>query len=126
MTGQLEYLVSKPSATSCLPSLAAKNAIPVPQSHSDLVKFARHDAKYGKVIFTLEKILQGSPTHRSYAYKMDEKDLECVKDLHTTDPWLNKQRIKETKGGLLKDSYLWILDNPNFQRWRDDEASRLL
>jgi len=47
-------------------------------------------------------------------YKMDEKDLECVKDLYTTDLWLDKWRIEETKGGLLKDLYLWILDNPDF------------
>jgi len=56
---------------------------------------------------------------------MDEKDLECVKDLRTTDPWDDKKRIEETKGGLLKDSYLWILDNADFRRWRD-EAGRLL
>lgn len=35
-------------------------------------------------------------------------------------------RIEQTKGGLLKGSYKWILDKPDFQRWRDDEQSRLL
>ena len=30
------------------------------------------------------------------------------------------------KGGLLKDSYRWILENSEFQRWYNDEQSRLL
>ncbi|KAF2184954.1 NACHT-domain-containing protein [Zopfia rhizophila CBS 207.26] len=38
----------------------------------------------------------------------------------------DKKRIEDTKGGLLKDSYHWILGNPDFQRWRDDQQSRLL
>jgi hypothetical protein len=47
-------------------------------------------------------------------------------DLRLTDPRDDKMRIEQTKGGLLEGSYKWILDNPNFQRWRDDEQSRLL
>ena len=47
-------------------------------------------------------------------------------DLRTTDPRDDKTRIEQTKGGLLKDSYRWILDNADFQRWRDDEENRLL
>ncbi|KAI9695437.1 MAG: hypothetical protein M1820_008622 [Bogoriella megaspora] len=51
---------------------------------------------------------------------------KCTQDLHITDPRHDKARIEETKGGLLEDSYLWILQNPDFQRWRDDSQSRLL
>jgi hypothetical protein len=52
----------------------------------------------------------------------------CLADLRVTDPRHDKTRIELTKGGLLKDSYRWILDNPDFQRWRDDQdqGSRLL
>jgi WD40 repeat protein len=50
----------------------------------------------------------------------------CIQDLHLTDPSDDKKRIEDTKGGLLKDSYRWILDNADFQKWRDDEQSRLL
>ncbi|KAH8662952.1 WD40-repeat-containing domain protein [Tricladium varicosporioides] len=57
---------------------------------------------------------------------MDEKDRECLKDLRTTDPRHDKKRIEETKGGLLKDSYKWILKNLNYQTWRNDQKSRLL
>ncbi|KAH7117476.1 hypothetical protein EDB81DRAFT_892342 [Dactylonectria macrodidyma] len=38
----------------------------------------------------------------------------------------DKTRIEQTKGGLLKDSYKWVLDHEDFLRWRDDRESRLL
>jgi hypothetical protein len=43
-----------------------------------------------------------------------------------TDPRHDKIRIEQTKGGLLEGSYKWILSNREFQKWRDDEQSRLL
>jgi hypothetical protein len=46
--------------------------------------------------------------------------------LRSTDPRGDKTRIEKTKGGLLEDSYRWILDHADFRRWRDDEQSRLL
>jgi hypothetical protein len=59
---------------------------------------------------------------------MDEIDSskQCVRDLHGTDPRNDKERIEETKGGLLADSYRWILNNTTFQRWQQDPHSRLL
>jgi hypothetical protein len=33
------------------------------------------------------------------------KQEECLHDLHTTDPRKDKERIKDTKGGLLANSY---------------------
>ncbi|KAK4250244.1 NACHT nucleoside triphosphatase [Corynascus novoguineensis] len=49
-----------------------------------------------------------------------------LQDLRTTDPRQDKKRIEQTKGGLLANSYRWVLKDTNFQRWRDDEQSRLL
>jgi archaellum biogenesis ATPase FlaH len=43
-----------------------------------------------------------------------------------TDPRDDKERIQDTKGGLLRDSYSWVLNHDNFQRWRDDPQSQLL
>jgi WD40 repeat protein len=59
---------------------------------------------------------------------MDEIDKfnRCIQDLHLTGPRADKKRTEDTKGGLLRDSYHWILDNADFQRWRDDEQSQLL
>jgi WD40 repeat protein len=59
-------------------------------------------------------------------YYNDSNHDRCIADLRLTDPRKDKERIQDTKGGLLRDSYKWILDHPDFQRWRDDDHSRLL
>ncbi|QKD57200.2 uncharacterized protein FOBCDRAFT_251804 [Fusarium oxysporum Fo47] len=53
-------------------------------------------------------------------------DNTCLADLRLTDPRDDRKRIEETKGGLLKDSYRWILGNTDFQRWRSDPQNPLL
>ncbi|KAH6883495.1 NACHT domain-containing protein [Thelonectria olida] len=53
-------------------------------------------------------------------------DSSYLEDLRLTNPRHDKERIKDTKGGLLEDSYEWILDHPDFRRWRDDDQSRPL
>ncbi|KAL2145028.1 hypothetical protein VTI28DRAFT_8128 [Corynascus sepedonium] len=58
--------------------------------------------------------------------QMSEKDRQCLKQLRLTDPRDDRARIERTKGGLLKDAYRWVLDNPDFQHWRDHTESRLL
>lgn len=50
----------------------------------------------------------------------------CLQDLRLTDPRDDKKRIEDTKGGLLKDSYHWILQDSEFRRWHDDQQNRLL
>jgi archaellum biogenesis ATPase FlaH len=57
---------------------------------------------------------------------MDKTDKQCLADLRVTDPRDDKNRIEQTKGGLLCDSFRWILDNAEFQQWRDNKESRLL
>jgi len=59
---------------------------------------------------------------------MDEIDKlgKCMQYLRLTDPCDNKKRIEETKGGLLEDSYYWILQNSDYQQWRSDPQSRPL
>jgi hypothetical protein len=51
---------------------------------------------------------------------------ECMRDLYVTDPRKDKARIEDTKGGLILDSYRWILENGNFKQWRNDPQSHLL
>ncbi len=43
------------------------------------------------------------------------KDKECLQHLRVTDPRHDKIRIEETKGGLIADSYHWILENCDFK-----------
>ncbi|EGO54028.1 hypothetical protein NEUTE1DRAFT_124378 [Neurospora tetrasperma FGSC 2508] len=57
---------------------------------------------------------------------MSEKDQKCLEHLRLTDPRDDKVRIEQTKGGLLQDSYRWVLDNADFQQWRDHLQHRLL
>jgi hypothetical protein len=51
---------------------------------------------------------------------------KCLNDLRLTNPRDDKERIRDTKGGLLEGSYKWILDHSDFQRWRNDSQMRLL
>jgi len=52
------------------------------------------------------------------AFKRLEEEIDklstCIRDLRLTDPSDDKKRIEDTKGGLLEDSYRWILGNPDF------------
>ncbi|KAJ5408544.1 NACHT nucleoside triphosphatase [Penicillium cosmopolitanum] len=50
---------------------------------------------------------------------------ECLRDLRTTNPYDDKSRIQATNGGLLKDSYRWILDNEEFKQWQNSQGTLL-
>ncbi|KAK4171462.1 hypothetical protein QBC36DRAFT_350340 [Triangularia setosa] len=54
-----------------------------------------------------------------------KKDEICLADLRSTDWCLDKKRIEEAKGGLVTNAYRWILDNLDFNRWRNLPESRL-
>ncbi|KAF6813213.1 vegetative incompatibility protein het-e-1 [Colletotrichum sojae] len=43
-----------------------------------------------------------------------------------SDPRFDKDRIIRTNDHLLKDSYIWILENDTFLQWQAGEGSRLL
>jgi hypothetical protein len=64
------------------------------------------------------------------AFKRLEEEIgkleKCIQDLRLTDPRDDKKRIEDTKGGLLEDSYHWILENTDFQQWHRAQQSRLL
>jgi len=72
--------------------------------------------------------IYGEGTGGAFKRLMDEigKLEKCIQDLHLTNPHDDKKRIEDTKGGLLKGSYRWILDNTDFRQWRDNNKSQLL
>jgi hypothetical protein len=72
--------------------------------------------------------IYGEGTASAFKRLLDEIDKleKCIQDLRLTDPRDDKKRIEETKGGLLEDSYRWILENSDFQQWRRAQQSRLL
>ncbi|KAJ6153707.1 hypothetical protein N7470_006666 [Penicillium chermesinum] len=53
-------------------------------------------------------------------------DGPCLRDLRTTDPRYDKERLQSLGGGLLESSYRWVLSNPAFEQWRDSESNRVL
>ncbi|KAJ5899031.1 hypothetical protein N7495_003775 [Penicillium taxi] len=67
----------------------------------------------------------GSVTYTQFV-QSETLNQACLRDLRTTNPYDDKNRIIETNGGLLKDSYRWILDNEEFKRWQDSPSHRLL
>lgn len=63
--------------------------------------------------------------HRRLQELIDKRE-KCMQDLRISDPRDDKKRIEETKGGLLADSYCWILTNSDFQLWRNVRQNALL
>ncbi|KKF97007.1 Vegetative incompatibility protein HET-E-1 [Ceratocystis platani] len=56
----------------------------------------------------------------------DDKDKQCLADLYVTDPRTDKKTIEDKKGGLLKDSYKWILQHKDFLNFKNNEESQIL
>ena len=56
----------------------------------------------------------------------DDKDKQCLLDLRVTDPRTDKKEIEDKKGGLLKDSYKWILEHTDYQRFQNGKECRVL
>ncbi|KAK3934862.1 hypothetical protein QBC46DRAFT_425470 [Diplogelasinospora grovesii] len=80
---------------------------------------------------TVEDLVVVSRDYRDIAQKMERRmsDVEtraCLEALQASDPRDDKDRIESDKGGLLRDSYRWVLSHVDFQRWRDDRDGQLL
>ncbi|KAH0523411.1 hypothetical protein TsFJ059_008419 [Trichoderma semiorbis] len=58
--------------------------------------------------------------------QITKEDQQCMRDLRLSDPSDDKKRIEQTKGGLLQESYTWVLGNLEYQQWLDSEDCRLL
>lgn len=52
----------------------------------------------------------------------DESSHRCLRDLRVTDP---RTRILKSKDELLEGSCSWVLDDPAFCRWWEDENTRI-
>ena len=72
--------------------------------------------------------IYGEGTGRAFKRLLDEIDKlgKCIQDLRLSDPRDDKKRIEDSKGGLLEHSYRWVLQNSDFQQWRDNQHSHLL
>ncbi|KAL4951759.1 hypothetical protein BDW69DRAFT_186071 [Aspergillus filifer] len=55
-----------------------------------------------------------------------DKAKACLRDLLVADSETELRRLEATKGGLLDDSFQWVLGNAEFQKWRSSHQSQLL
>ncbi|KAH7382615.1 WD40-repeat-containing domain protein [Phaeosphaeria sp. MPI-PUGE-AT-0046c] len=69
---------------------------------------------------------ESAPEAMKRVYEEVEKLNRYLQDLRPSDPRDDKKRIEDTKGGLLTDSYRWILNNTTFQQWRQEQHNQLL
>lgn len=58
--------------------------------------------------------------------RLEEKDNECLRDLRITNPKDDKETIVKAKGGLLDESYRWVMENESYQQWARSDENRLL
>ncbi|RII04509.1 hypothetical protein CUC08_Gglean011896 [Alternaria sp. MG1] len=56
----------------------------------------------------------------------DPSPHQCLRDLRVTDPREDRARIEGDKDRLLRDCYKWVLEDDSYQRWKTQDASRLL
>ncbi|KAJ4007376.1 hypothetical protein NW766_010060 [Fusarium irregulare] len=76
----------------------------------------------------------GSNTHSNNTYNSAGGNITFAKDdtedeirnaFWVTDPQSHKEDIQERKGGLIEDSYRWILREGNFTKWYEQQNSLL-
>ncbi|EXA31288.1 hypothetical protein FOVG_17412 [Fusarium oxysporum f. sp. pisi HDV247] len=129
-TGEFVTTLDTDSALLQLPD-SMEEKIPLDSDHSMIVKFDnKNNRGYTSARDKLRQFEQDAPSVaaarflRAHAH-FNHND-QCLADLRSTDPRDGKKRIEETKGGLLEGSYGWILNNNDFQQWRNDEQCQLL
>ncbi|GAB1194356.1 hypothetical protein APSETT444_003601 [Aspergillus pseudonomiae] len=88
------------------------------QKLNDLEREAEHSRK------ALEDVVDY--TRKIEKQLSDVECRDCLNTLKATDPQLDKQRIERLKGGLLKDSYHWVIENQDFKRWMNASSGELL
>ncbi|KFH44826.1 Vegetative incompatibility protein HET-E-like protein [Hapsidospora chrysogenum ATCC 11550] len=102
---------------------------PVDRNHSEIVKFKPNDHYYRIVRRTIEGMvrnMEGFQERRSVKAAKRSEARQWLNALVSSDPSDDKTRIENNKGGLLKDSYNWVLDHRRFKAWLDDDQVRLL
>ncbi|KAK4118487.1 WD40 repeat-like protein [Parathielavia appendiculata] len=126
-----DVIVDKDSGTLNLPGSVEKQ-VAIDADHSAICKFDSSDSPTCQLVLrsiaaevkrSLELLRKDrGPDHTSFS----EEDKKCLTDLRVTDPGDDKDRIESDKGGLLRDSYHWVLSHIDFQRWRDGGDGQLL
>ncbi|KAG5656069.1 hypothetical protein KAF25_001639 [Fusarium avenaceum] len=87
-----------------------------------ILSSADEQAKY------LANMFNQNETHYAWVReeRHKEKDDNCLRDLHKTDPRYDKRSIISAKGGLVYDSYRWVTENQQYKQWYEDRSNHLL
>jgi hypothetical protein len=91
----------------------------------------RHDSDAYRAQYQIE-ILKGiseAIEHQAVVreeMKLNEDNQKFIHGLLLTDPSVDMRRIETRKDKLLENSYVWILQRPEFLNWRDGEGGQLL
>ncbi|KAJ6017959.1 hypothetical protein N7451_001338 [Penicillium sp. IBT 35674x] len=87
-------------------------------NHRDMVRFrSEEDPGFKRLLWKLLTWTSQVGDKTKEDYTLAAEDRACLRDLQTTNPRDDKSRIEATKGGLLRDSYNWALEDKNFLDW---------
>ncbi|KAL2820697.1 hypothetical protein BJX63DRAFT_280804 [Aspergillus granulosus] len=81
-------------------------------------------AAYAKLLLSVVPVEISTAARPEPAYTSDDK--RCLQDLLLSHPGDELKRIEATKGGLLDDSFRWILDSAEYQGWCNSPGSQVL
>ncbi|KAL4923044.1 uncharacterized protein BDV17DRAFT_25494 [Aspergillus undulatus] len=81
-------------------------------------------AAFAKAV--LEEITPKSARFVGMRSVFTDEDKACLRNLLVTDPEAERRRMEATKGGLLNDSFRWVLENAEFRKWHSSSQSQLL
>ncbi|KAL6693044.1 quinon protein alcohol dehydrogenase-like superfamily [Trichoderma pleuroticola] len=91
------------------------------QSRSHLELIADHAETQESELRSIAKALE-----EQLRREISAEDQACLRELWSHDPYVEKKRIVDTKGGFLQDSFNWILENDDFCQWFEDPSRPLL
>ncbi|KAI0893654.1 hypothetical protein F4806DRAFT_475353 [Annulohypoxylon nitens] len=129
--GRLGVIVDKASATLNLPGSREIQMGLEDESHSTICKFdklSECEVVLETIATQITRAIEILQTSRSvYSHvPFTKEDNQCMMDLRVTDPRDDKTRIQQEKGGLLTDSYIWVIENDTFKQWHELSDERLL
>ncbi|OBS26255.1 hypothetical protein FPOA_00195 [Fusarium poae] len=80
---------------------------------------------------SLDALTEMSRGVRGFIQDQQEREHEkdnkaCLQHLKLTDPSSDKERILDGKGTLLRESYSWVIDHPQFRDWKTNTQHRRL
>ncbi|KAK2595511.1 hypothetical protein QQS21_006786 [Conoideocrella luteorostrata] len=115
MDGPRAILVTKASATHCRATeYDSQHQSAIARSHSEMVKFRRHDHEYAKVKAKLQLIAQRVLVAEE---TLSPEAKACIADLYVTDPHEDKEKLKNKKGDRAAGTCEWILGTEILTAW---------